>query len=75
MMQVCEKVMPMDEKIMSINENELEKVTGGSSRKNSVNNVERTVSAKCPICDKTTTFIVFSGTRGKCKECGNISQI
>ncbi|MBQ6587396.1 MAG: hypothetical protein IJI01_01805 [Butyrivibrio sp.] len=68
----------MDEKIMSIDENELENVTGGNARgrgSTASNTEEKTAQAKCPFCNKTTTFIVYSGTRGKCKECGNMSQI
>ena len=72
---IASEVMPMDGRIMTVNENELENVTGGGGSKNSQNSAERTVSAHCPHCNKTTTFIVYSGSRGKCKVCGNVSQI
>ena len=66
----------MDNKNMAINDTELENVVGGSARKGKQANTEEiTAKAQCPFCNKKTTFIVYSGSRGKCKECGNVSQI
>ncbi|WP_196805037.1 hypothetical protein [Butyrivibrio sp. VCB2006] len=62
-----------------MNDKDLENVTGGVGAtrrgKENANDAERTTTAHCPFCNKNTTFIVYSGSRGKCKECGNVSQI
>ena len=55
----------------------LENVNGGAgakarSRSGSDNT---TVSAHCPTCKKITTFTPISGARGKCHECGNVTEI
>ncbi|WP_026663165.1 hypothetical protein [Butyrivibrio proteoclasticus] len=65
----------MDERAMAMNDNELENITGGGKGKSDQTTGERTTEAYCPICKKTTTFIVYSGSRGKCKKCGEMSQI
>ena len=49
---------------------ELRKVDGGSQVLGSSAGVE--ASHFCPNCQKVTQFIVFSGARGKCKECGTM---
>ena len=69
------------EEMNIMNDKDLENVTGGGGGgaarrgKESANDAERTTTARCPFCNKNTTFIVYSGSRGKCKECGNVSQI
>ncbi len=65
----------MDEKIMEINNEELENITGGVGAKSSADARSNTVQAFCPNCNKNTTFIVYSGSRGKCQRCGNVIQI
>ena len=49
---------------------ELGKVDGGNQVLRSSADV--TASHFCPNCQKVTQFIVFSGARGKCKECGTM---
>lgn len=56
-----------------INDDELLNVTGGGgkSKASSDSSSENKVKVYCPECNQTTTFIVYSGARGKCTKCGH----
>lgn len=53
--------------LKELNIDELEFATGGTG---GIGEKEVTVDHYCTNCKKTTKFIVFTGTRGRCKECG-----
>ena len=56
----------------AINDNELLNVNGGRSTSPSKDSGgENKVKVFCPECKETTTFIVYSGARGKCTKCGH----
>ena len=68
----------MGKLVNEMNDNELENVNGGMLGKRASaneNTGEGAVRAHCPICNKDTTFVRISGSRGKCQACGNVSMI
>ncbi len=57
----------------NMNIEELEAVVGGVSTKNSdseQNSNAQTKESFCPKCNKDTTFLLYMGGRGICKDCG-----
>ena len=55
---------------LRIDEDQLEQAVGGVTVEEA-----KTVKAFCPTCKKTTTFIVYHGSRATCRGCGKMTEI
>ena len=62
----------MKETMEELKLEELELATGGMSYQRSG---EINTQHYCEHCKKITNFIVYSGARGRCKECGNRQDV
>ena len=62
----------MDKNIKELDLEELETVAGGMEL---AGMREKTAVCYCNTCKKKTDFVVFTGTRGRCKVCGNIQEV